>query len=291
MNTIKETCIYKNVNNCCIKADLYLIENKKAPVIMYIHGGGLIWGSRESILGQQVKLYNEAGFNVISIDYRVAPETKLESILEDIKDAINWVKVECTKKYNINAEKIAVVGSSAGGYLALMTGTFVDKPKAIVSFYGYGNLLDDWCIQPHSFYCREIMISTKEAQNYVSDGAISEGGRERWLYYLYCRQKGVWTNEISGYDVVKDKEKLLDFCPINKIGKDYPPTMLLHGDKDDDVPFQESLLLKEKLDEMEVENKLILLKGKGHDFDCQMEDIEVKTAFNNVILFLKEHLR
>lgn len=290
MHIDKETSVYKENNKCLMKADIYLANKQDSPVIIYIHGGGLIWGTRKDILKNQVELYHSMGFNIVAIDYRLAPETKLEKIIEDIKDAINWVKKECKDRYNMDTERIVLVGSSAGAYLALMAGSFAHRPKAIISFYGYGDILGDWLCNPSQYYCKKTMLSRSEAYKYVSNQEISEGERERFLYYLYCRQNGIWPREVSGYDVLSYKKKLLNFCPINLMKEDYPPTLLLHGDQDEDVPPLQSILIKEKLTALGVENKLILLEGKGHDFDYARDDEQVKEAFKEVITFIEKYL-
>ena len=64
----------------------------------------------------------ESGYAVISADYRLIPETKLDGILTDVSDIINWVRKNGLEKFNINTNKIAVAGGSAGGYLALTSG-------------------------------------------------------------------------------------------------------------------------------------------------------------------------
>ncbi len=281
----KQTFVYKKKKNCSIKADIYLNFKNNSSIIIFIHGGALIWDSRESIIPEQIELYNEAGFSVISIDYRLAPETKLEEIIKDIYDAIKWIK------QNIEPEKIAIVGSSAGGFLSLLTGSFDIKPKAIVSFYGYGDIIADWYCKPSFFYCQKPLVSKEEAYSFINKGVISEGSTERIQYYLYCRQNGIWTSEVSGYDILSYREKLKEFCPIYNINKDYPPTLLLHGDEDTDVPYKQSVVMANKLQTMGIESKLITLKGKNHAFDYDMKDKQVILAFEEVLSFLKEHIK
>lgn len=290
LGTKMETVVYKVADGCAIKADIYSGNNEGAPLIVYIHGGALIWGTRKNINPRRVELYREAGFSVISIDYRLAPETLLNQIAEDVQDAIKWIHSESKSKYGLNSDKLAVVGSSAGGYLALLTGTFPNKPKAIVSFYGYGDIIADWYCKPSEFYCMQPKVSREEAYTYVGDTIISEGGWDRFKYYLYCRQNGIWTSEVSGYDIVADKDKIMKFCPYYCAGKDFPPTLFLHGDADTDVPYTESVKMVQKLTELGVNNKLIMLKGKGHAFDRDMDDADVKNAFTEVIKFLNENI-
>ena len=75
----KKTFIYKSIDKVTIKADLFQNagDSRLKPVIVWIHGGGLIFGSRTDIPEEQLKLYLNAGFSLVSIDYRLAPETKL----------------------------------------------------------------------------------------------------------------------------------------------------------------------------------------------------------------------
>lgn len=290
VDKIKKTDIYKRVGGHDIRADLYMVEKNNAPVIIYIHGGGMILGSRKDIFLEQAKLYNNAGFNIVSIDYRLAPETKLGEIIRDIGDALDWVRIECKKKYKMDTDKLAIIGSSAGAYLALMTGTFANKPKAIVSFYGYGDLLADWANKPSSFYRQKTIISRQDADNYVNNKVISEGGRERWLYYLHCRQEASWIQEVSGFNPALFPEKIGALSPIYRMGWDYPPTILLHGTEDKDVPLEASLSVKEKLDQIKVANQFIVLEGLEHDFDYDMKDCQVRKAFEEVISFLQNYL-
>src|SRR6266851_2372859 len=78
------TYTYKTASGCEIKADVYGADARtRKPAVMWIHGGALIMGSRKSLSGRfHVELLKQ-GFVVISIDYRLAPETKLPAIIED----------------------------------------------------------------------------------------------------------------------------------------------------------------------------------------------------------------
>lgn len=291
MNYQKDTCIYKTVNDHPIKADIYLINKSNSPVILLIHGGALINGSRETNIPQdRIELYNNADFNVIAIDYRLAPETKLKYIIDDIKDSINWIDKTGREKYGFDSDKLGVVGSSAGAYLSLMSGTFDRKPKAIVSFYGYGDIITDWYCKPSEFYCKEPLVTMEEAYKCVGDKTISTGNSDRSKFYLYCRQNGIWTSEVSCLDIISDKKELMEYCPIYKIGKQYPPTLLLHGDEDTDVPYVQSVDMARELDKQCIENKLITIKGKGHDFDGDKNNDIVKKALDEVIEFLWHHV-
>lgn len=166
----------------------------------------MISGNRRYTPNEQVKLFNREGFSVVSIDYRLAPETKLELIIADVKDAIYWIKGEGSRIFCFDSDKLAVMGSSAGGYLALMTGTFDIKPKTIITFYGYGDILGDWYGKPSEFYCNQPMISKADAYKSIGIREKSTGGNIRYTFYYYTRQQGLWANLISGYDANTQRE-------------------------------------------------------------------------------------
>ncbi len=89
-----KTYTYKTFRNCEICADVFPAQNSSglSPTIIWIHGGGLVFGSRNRINPEPLNRYLGIGCNVVSIDYRLAPETKLQSIIEDIKDACKCVR-------------------------------------------------------------------------------------------------------------------------------------------------------------------------------------------------------
>lgn len=123
---------------------------------------------------------------------------------------------------------------------------------------------------------------------YIHGGALIFG--ERFNYYLYCRQHGVWLKEVAGINNEDDLTKLIQYNPINNITVDFPPTLFLHGDQDTDVPYEQSVLMHKKLKEKGVATKLIAIKGADHVFDQNFSDLQVQNAFEDVIDFLRTHL-
>ena len=91
----------------------------------------------------------DAGYVLVSIDYRLAPETKLPAILEDVRDAFAWIRKDGPRLFGAEADRIVVLGGSAGGYLTLMSGFLIEpRPKALVSYWGYGDIAGDWYSRP-----------------------------------------------------------------------------------------------------------------------------------------------
>jgi acetyl esterase/lipase len=293
-----QTCTYKRVGDLEIKADVYGATGEAVrPVIVWIHGGALIGGDRTSLSKDQCALYVNAGYVVVSIDYRLAPETKLEGIIEDLKDVFLWVAKEGPKLWRIDPKQMAVIGHSAGGYLTLMSGFCVEpKPKALVAFYGYGDIAGDWYTKPSPYYTKKDPVSKEDAL--ASVGTAETTGNSpttnRFVFYLYCRQNGLWTNLVSGHDPNTEPDYLARFCPIRNVTEVYPPTMLLHGDADNDVPYQQSAQMSEELARHEVDHEFLTIPNGGHGFDGRGggvgENPEVKAVFDKVLGWLSAKL-
>ena len=283
-----ETKAFKRSTQTFLCADIYY-HGRQTPVLVYIHGGGLIFGSRRMPM-ERVEIYKQAGFSVISIDYRLAPETKLPVIVEDIRDALHWVRTTASRLYDFNTDKIALVGSSAGGYLSLLVGTMDERPDAIVSFYGYGDILGAWYAEPSEFYRRRPIVRLDEVEKLMYKGEVTEGGWERFDYYLWCRQHGTWVESVTGLNRDQDLELLRMYNPIDNIRADFPPTLLLHGDEDTDVPYEQSVMMHGALREAGVQAELITLYGAGHGFDRNMQAPGVRQAYEKTVAFLKKHL-
>lgn len=295
MSPSKQTYIYKTVGNCQIKADVYRPpKDGVRPAILWIHGGALISGDRNGLRREQLERYLGAGFTVISIDYRLAPETKLKGIIEDLQDAYKWVRSE-NAQLKIDPDRMAVIGHSAGGYLTLMAGFCLNpRPKALVSFYGYGDIAGGWYSRPDPFYSQQPAVPKEEAYAAVGGPVISENpNRNRGRFYLYCRQQGLWPKEVAGHDPDQEPRAFDPFCPARNVTREYPPTLLLHGDKDTDVPYEQSVLMARELARQRVEHDFVTMTNRGHGFDGgreAMRDAVIVGTFDRVIAFLEKHL-
>jgi acetyl esterase/lipase len=289
------TYTYKAAGALPIKADVYRLPGDDVrPVIVWIHGGALITGQRGGLNAEQRQRYLNAGYVIVSIDYRLAPETKLKGIIEDVQDAFTWVRSKGPELFKIDPTRVAVIGHSAGGYLTLMSGFAVEpRPQALVAFYGYGDVDGDWYAKPDPFYRRaRPLVSKEQADAAVGTKEIAEGNvKGRGDFYMYCRQNGLWPKEVVGHDPAKEPRAFDRFCPIRNVTKDYPPTMLLHGDNDTDVPHQQSVAMAAELKRVGVMHEFLSINGGGHGFDAKgMKDADVSMAFDKIEAFLKKHV-
>lgn len=124
----KENEVYKAVNGKDLKADVYIPStgtSERFPAVLLIHGGGWLTGSKENqrMMAQHLA---ENGFVAVTAAYRLGTEAEYPAGVLDLKDAIKWMRKNA-KKYNINPEKIAVLGASAGGQLATLLGVTGDS--------------------------------------------------------------------------------------------------------------------------------------------------------------------
>ena len=291
----KRTFVYKTAGPDSIRSDYYRPANDTSihPVIVWIHGGALMWGSRNSLPADQLEFYLAAGYAVFSMDYRLAPETKLAEIVEDVQDALIWVQKN-GGQLRIDPRRIFVVGHSAGAYLALVSGyTLRIPPRAIVSFYGYGDIESAWCNRPDSVYLRSGVVPGEKALSAVHRFAITNASsKERSDLYVYCRQQGSWASTVCGSDPARDTAAYDRYCPLKNIRSTFPPVLLVHGDRDTDVPFEQSVLLEEALARNSVEHQFIRMSGMGHAFDRMnggLSNTEIMNAFSAVAKFLDGH--
>ena len=286
----KQTHTYKRVGDLEIQADVY----RAGPAaILWLHGGALIFGHRGNLRPAQMEKYTAAGYTVVSVDYRLAPEVKLPEILKDLEDAWTWVQRDGPKLFGIDPRRVAIIGHSAGGYLSLCCGYRCQpRPRALVSFYGFGDITADWEAKPSPFYLKQPAVSKDDAYGSVGGKVVTgtPGPNQRARFYLYCRQQGLWPQEVAGLDPVTENKRFNPYCPARNVTKRYPPTLLLHGDADTDVPFSQSEQMASELKRRDVEHELIRIPGGPHGFDGRMNDPLAAEAFAKVLVFLNRRL-
>ncbi|KAI0506274.1 hypothetical protein F5B22DRAFT_639292 [Xylaria bambusicola] len=163
---IKETMVFKQVNNLQLQADIYypskiIDASAKMPIALMIHGGGHVMLSREDIRPDQTDRLLDNGFIPISIDYRLCPETTLlDGPMVDVVDALAWsrqvlpAEALAREDVQVDAERIVAVGWSSGGHLALTLGyTAISRgirpPNAIMALYCATDFEDPFWVQPN----------------------------------------------------------------------------------------------------------------------------------------------
>jgi acetyl esterase/lipase len=217
------------------KLDIYLPKGKGPfPVVVYAHGGAFKFGDKRDISGdfkKNITDINGAGFALISINYRMSGEARFPAAVQDMKSAVRYARANATK-YQLDADRIALWGKSAGGHIALMAGlasgvaTFddprsrfantPDNVSAIVSMYG-----------PTDFSQMDIQLAKAKCDK--ADLTHNNADSPESLYL--------------GKQITIIPELVQQSNPSAYLKAVSPPILLLHGAKDCTVPSLQSIIL------------------------------------------------
>jgi acetyl esterase/lipase len=290
------TYTYKTVGDLAIKADVFLHESTVSrPAVVWIHGGALIMGSRADISGRVKNHMLGSGYVFFSIDYRLAPETQLPQIIQDLEDAFEWIRRDGPRLFNVDPARIAVIGGSAGGYLTLSAGYRVrPRPAVLLALWGYGDLIGDWYStpSPHPRH-HQSKLTRDEAWGQVSGPAISDA-RDRQgdggAFYQYCRQTGTWPQAVSSWDPHTEAERFRPYMPVKNVTADYPPTVLIHGTDDTDVPYEQSTMMADEFKRHNVPYELISIPRAEHGL-AGGDPMQIDAAYAKAFAFVDERLQ
>ncbi|MBX3240951.1 MAG: alpha/beta hydrolase [Chitinophagaceae bacterium] len=272
--------VYKIIKGHEIKATVFYPEHKeKLPVAIYFHGGGFMFGNRNEIDANLKKQLLNSGFAVISADYRLAPESQLNEILTDAGDIIKWVKRNGKKKFNIDTKRIAVIGGSAGGYLALSTGFNKKyKPNTIVAISA-----------PTGFSTGDIKtgdINLLKQPGIVQDTIVSHGDYDKRMeLWRYLGKNQLALYAIFGFDPATEPQKLKLFTLTDNITTDYPSLLLLQAKNDRLVNPKDVQFFQQLLQERKVNSEMVIVEnGHGSELIRQNPD-----SIEKIIQFLNIH--
>jgi len=227
--------------------DAYVGEAAAAgprPAIIFLHGGGWRGGSKKQFARQAAYLASKHGFFAVCSEYRFSHEARFPACLQDAKCAVNWVGAKA-EEFNVDLERVAVAGGSAGGHLAALVAT----TSGAAAFQADGDRGDpNWadasarvnlCI-PHNAPLDLVALAEKRGQ---ADGPIREllGGSLADVPRTYRRAS-----------------------PFHRADADVPAMLLLHGGADTLIPCEQSLAMHEKLLSLGVHSELEVYPGKDH---------------------------
>lgn len=219
-----------------------------------VHGGGFTKGTKRSYITPIFEPLAKAGFVWFTIDYRLAPKHRWPACADDVATAIRWVK-EHAAEYKVDPNRIALIGESAGGHLvsyAGVKGEGATRVAAVVPFYA-----------PHD------LESQVRRRGKLGDGPAGLLGTNELDDAAYARLK-----EISASTYVTEK---------------LPPFLLIHGDKDEQVPFEQSEKFRAKMLAAGNVCELLTIPGGAHGmggWDKLGSDYKVR-----LVDWLKEHLK
>lgn len=234
--------VYTEVNGWKGRLDLYTnpISEKPTPIVINIHGGGWNHGVKESQTG--FGRFFEAGYAVANVAYRLVHIAPAPAPIRDVRCALIYIQKH-SKEYNIDPNKIVIMGGSSGGHLALMAGLLGDNKKFDVN-----------CTYDSKI--KVAAIIDKYAPTDLTH--IVKGSVKRWLGENH-----------------KNTTFVKSVSPINYVDKDSPPVFIVHGTDDPLIPYQQSLLLDKKLKSNNVKTTFVAIAGGGHGKFSKEKRLEI----------------
>ncbi len=237
-----------------------------SPVIMFVHGGGWVAGTKTGTPGMSYFLdLARRGYTTFSIDYRLAPTYTFPAQIIDVKCAVRSIRANA-KVYNIDPNRIGAWGASAGGHLVALLGTsdqsagwdvgqYLDQSsrvKVVVDMYGIHDLTTEYVV-----------------------GNVR--GLDRMVF-----------GAASPTDPI-----LVKASPVTYITPDDPPFLILHGDMDPVVPYTQSQILQDRLVAGGVSSSLIIVHNGGHGYNAIGGPIDppYATIAKTILGFFDQYLR
>ncbi len=193
-----------------------------------VHGGGFTKGDKQTFITPLFAPLAKAGFTWFTINYRLAPQHQWPACVDDVASAIKWVKAHAAE-YKVDVNRIAIIGESAGGYLVSalgVTGKGETRVAAVVPFYA-----------PHD------LVTHVKRRNELR-GLAGLIGRD-------TLDEETWT-------------KLAMISPSNQMRPGLPPFLLIHGDADTTVDYDQSVEFQAKMKAAGNACDLITIPGGGH---------------------------
>jgi acetyl esterase/lipase len=253
--------VFSTVGGKDLLADVYLPQglSGKLPVILWLHGGGWRLGDRR--LGPDLKrFFAERGFAMVSIDYRLSGDAIFPAQAVDVKTAIRWIR-SVAGRFSFDENRIGVWGSSSGGHLAACAALaapevfaseehkeFSSAVQAVVDGYGPTDFSQMDAARPAP------VQSDSDRESTAVQKAINTGGADSFESLLI------------GAPVSTAHEAVQRANPITYVRSGAPPFLILHGQSDVLVPWQQSQLLYDALRESGNHATLLLMEKFGHGF-------------------------
>jgi len=224
--------------------------DKPLPVIVWIHGGAWRAGSKSGGLGRVAPHVATGRYAGVSIAYRLTGETIWPTQIHDCKAAIRWIRANAGK-HNLDADRIAVWGSSAGGHLVAMLGTRGDVKDL------------DGDIGPHQGVSSRVacVLDWFGPTDFLQMDAHAVAGA-RMVHNAPDSPESI----LVGGPIRENKDKVAHANPITYVTKDDPPFLIAHGTADPLVACHQSELLDAALRKAGCDVTFIKMIGGGHGF-------------------------
>lgn len=269
LGTVERDVTYGTAGGTDLKMDVYYPKSATGPlpVVMYVHGGGWTGGDKQDGAGvAAIPSLQEAGFLVVSINYRLAPDFRFPAQIEDVKCAVRYLRGNSIK-YSLDPERIGAWGGSAGGHLVSLLGV-MDDDDGLKGSGGYPD-------ESSRVQAVVDMFGPSDLTREFEGGAIGQALGAR-----------VFGTSAAGSEILKIAS------PVTYVTTDDPPFLILQGDSDMLVPPEQSQELYDILKAADVPTTLVMVKNAGHAFAPQGGEISPsRQEINRMIVeFFKREL-
>ncbi|EGT3615522.1 alpha/beta hydrolase [Clostridium perfringens] len=250
------------------KLDIYYPRNvnKKIPVIMWIHGGGYIANSKETVKNYMMALADE-GFVVVNIDYALAPKYKYPSQITQCNEALKYVW-DNIENFNGDRENIFIGGDSAGAQMASQLGAIISNEKLSEEMNLRPSISND-VLKGIILFCGLYDMDTVRATKFPGIQT-----------YMQC---------LTGVENFEQYERIDELSTIKNITPNYPSTFISVGDVD---PFvNQGKELADSLRDMgvKVTSRFFENRSLWHEYQFKLSLPEAQETFKSVVDFLKEN--
>ena len=246
------------------KLDLYVPETgENLPLIIWIHGGAWRGGDKTHYMPIE---YLKAGYAGASLNYRLSQHAIFPAQIEDVKAAVRWLRANA-ETYRLDPNRFAAWGSSAGGHLVAMLGTAGD-----VKEFAVGENL-------------EVSSRVQAVVDYFGPTDFLQMDAHRLPNGLVHDVPDSPESQLVGEPIQEHQDRVARANPVTYVSKDAPPFLIVHGDKDPLVPYQQSVLLNDALKKVGVPVTFYKVEGGGHGWFKDPKVPELAKAF------LEQHLK
>ncbi|MBL9132440.1 MAG: alpha/beta hydrolase [Verrucomicrobiaceae bacterium] len=229
--------------------DVYLPKkrnsDKPLPVVAMIHGGGWVNGDRIGYAALGIQLARTGDYAAVGVGYRLSKETSWPAQVFDCKAAIRWIRAHA-KEYNLDADKIAVWGSSAGGHLSSLLGTSGDVKEL------------EGDLGPNTSFSSRVqcVVNLCGPEDFTQALMFDKGGQPIW--------KDDAVSGLLGGNAQEKKANAVAASPVTHVSKDDPPFITFHGTKDQRVAFRHAETIHAALQKAGVPSLLVPITDGAH---------------------------
>ena len=243
------------------KLDLFLPPNpgEKIPLLVWFHGGGWEGGDKANCAFQQFVGQNYA---VASVNYRLSQDAIFPAQICDCKSAIRWLRAHADE-FGFDSERIGVGGDSAGGHLVALLGAT-----------GHTRIFDEG----------EYLEQTSRVQVVCDFFGPTDFEHFDYEKTIFSDVKNSCFARLIGGDPNEMKSVLPMLSPRKFVTSTHAPIIIIHGNKDDLVPLNQSQMYLETLAQAGVESTLLVVDGAGHGFGGMNHWMEIGA-------FMSKHLK